>query len=188
MFYYLKDKNNKIVCFNNNKDIVKNTMPFLKHIQNFTEKDIIETKDEMISRYNKESKEMEFVFLKDVETEFIREEKDRKIEELKKVNQEHILLKYSIETQIDIVAGIETQLSIDDMRLWIGTSINVYNTVLMKLNSCRTVKDIRAFDVKQTYENYLQNKYLKSINKLPTEAICDVLNREAVLPIFKRNK
>ena len=178
MFYYLKDKNNKIVCFNKNKDIVKNTMPFLKHIQNFTEKDIIETKDELISRYNKDSKEMEFVFLKDIETEFIREEKDRKIEELKKVNQEHILLKYSIETQIDIVAGIEKQLSIDDMRLWIGTSINVYNTVLFKLNSCNTVEAVKKFDVKQEYENYLQNKYLKSINKLPIEEIEKILEKE----------
>ena len=43
MFYYLKDKNNKVVCFNTDRNIVKNTIPFLKHIQNFTEKDIIET-------------------------------------------------------------------------------------------------------------------------------------------------
>ena len=175
MFYYLKDKNNKVVCFNTDREIVKNTIPFLKHIQNFTEKDIIETKEELISRYNEESQEMEIVFLKDIENEVLKELKQQKINHLQSINKENIFQKYTVETQIDILSGIKPQLSIEDMRLWISTSLNAYEITLWRINSCKTVAEARTFNEEEDFNKNLQIKELQTNTQLEESKIKQLL-------------
>ena len=69
MFYYylINKKDNKIICFSKDKNEVINTIPFLKHISNFNINDIIETKEELINRYNTDKEQMEIVFKKDIQ-------------------------------------------------------------------------------------------------------------------------
>lgn len=175
MFYYLKDKNNKVVCFDTDRQKVVNSIPFLKHIQNFTEKDIIETSEELISRYNEESKEMEIVFLKDIENEVLKELKEQKINHLQSINKENIFQKYTLETQIDILSGIKPQLSVEDMRLWISTSLNAYEITLWRINSCKTVAEVRTFNEEEDFNNNLQIKELQTNIKLEESQIKKLL-------------
>ena len=175
MFYYLKDKNNKVVCFDTDRQKVVNSILFLKHIQNFTEKDIIETSEELISRYNEERKEMEIVFLKDIENEVLKELKQQKINHLQSINKENIFQKYTVETQIDILSGIKPQLSIEDMRLWISTSLNAYETTLWKINSCKTVAEARTFNEEEDFNKNLQIKELQTNTQLEESKIKQLL-------------
>lgn len=158
MKYYYLEKNKTIVCFDTIKDNVINSLPFLKHIADFKVKDIKETEEEIISRYNKNTEKMEIVFLKDVESEVLREEKDTKILRLKEINKDNIYSKYTLETQVDILAGIKPQLNIEDMKSWIGNSLNAYQAVLLKINSCKNVEEIRALNIQEEYDKLIENK------------------------------
>lgn len=158
MKYYYLEKNKTIVCFDTIKDNVINSLPFLKHISDFKVKDIKETEEEIISRYNKNTEQMEIVFLKDVESEVLREEKDNKILHLKEINKDNIYSKYTLETQVDILAGIKPQLNIEDMKSWIGNSLNAYQAVLLKINSCKNVEEIRALNIQEEYDKLIENK------------------------------
>lgn len=158
MKYYYLEKNKTIVCFDTIKDNVINSLPFLKHISDFKVKDIKETEEEIISRYNKNTEQMEIVFLKDVESEVLREEKDTKILHLKEINKDNIYSKYTLETQVDILAGIKPQLNIEDMKSWIGNSLNAYQAVLLKINSCKNVAEIRALNIQEEYDKLIENK------------------------------
>lgn len=158
MKYYYLEKNKTIVCFDSIKDNVINSLPFLKHIADFKVKDIKETEEEIISRYNKNTEQMEIVFLKDVESEVLREEKDSKILHLKEINKDNIYSKYTLETQVDILAGIKPQLNIEDMKSWIGNSLNAYQAVLLKINSCKNVAEIRALNIQEEYDKLIKEE------------------------------